>query len=92
MRGTLLAVGAFRPVATYASTVNVVPFFFDVLAYSAIFVLVVVFTLVQGPNPQGQQVLYVVGRQGNNNAMTDDAVIFRIEFATAFTPYAVCAG
>ena len=45
-------------------------------------------TLVQGPNPQGQQVLYVVGRQGNNNAMTDDAVIFRIEFATAFTPYA----
>ena len=43
--------------------------------------------MVQGPDPSGQKVLYVAGKQGNGNALTDDTVIFRIEYATAFTPY-----
>ncbi|TMA87181.1 MAG: hypothetical protein E6J77_10235 [Deltaproteobacteria bacterium] len=44
--------------------------------------------IVQAPNPLGQQVLYVAGKQGNSNALTEDTVIFRIEYATEFTPYA----
>ena len=44
--------------------------------------------IVQGPNPLGQQVLYVAGKQGNSNALNEDSVVFRIEYATAFTPYA----
>jgi glucose/arabinose dehydrogenase len=44
--------------------------------------------IVQAPNPLGQQVLYVAGKQGNSNALTEDSAIFRIEYATAFTPYA----
>lgn len=42
--------------------------------------------IVQAPNPQGAPVLYVAGRQGGG--FEDDAIIFRIEYATAFTPYA----
>lgn len=41
--------------------------------------------IVQAPNPQGVPVLYVAGRQGNG--FTDDSIIFRIEYATAFVPY-----
>jgi hypothetical protein len=44
--------------------------------------------IVQGPDPLGRQVLYVAGKQGNSSALTEDSVIFRIEYATAFTPYA----
>jgi len=43
--------------------------------------------IVQGPNPLGQQVLYVAGKQGNSNTLDEDSVVFRIEYATAFTPY-----
>jgi glucose/arabinose dehydrogenase len=43
--------------------------------------------IAQGPDPLGRQVLYVVGRQGNGNGLTDDTVIFRIEYATQFVPY-----
>ncbi len=43
--------------------------------------------LAQGPDPLGRQVLYVAGKQGNGSALTDDSVIFRIEYATTFTPY-----
>jgi glucose/arabinose dehydrogenase len=43
--------------------------------------------IVQGPDPLGRQVLYVAAKQGNSNALTEHSVIFRIEFATAFTPY-----
>src|SRR6185503_1405196 len=42
--------------------------------------------IVQAPNPQGVSVLYVAGRQGGG--FDDDSIIFRIEYATAFTPYA----
>jgi glucose/arabinose dehydrogenase len=48
--------------------------------------------ITQGPSPLGQQVLYVAGKQGNSNALTEDSVVFRIEYATAFTPYAGPAG
>jgi glucose/arabinose dehydrogenase len=44
--------------------------------------------IVQGPDPLGRQVLYVAAKQGNSNALTEHSVIFRIEFATSFTPYA----
>lgn len=43
--------------------------------------------IVQGPNGKGQQVLYVAGRQGANT-FADHAMVFRIDYATAFTPYA----
>jgi hypothetical protein len=46
--------------------------------------------IVQAPNPQGVPVLYVAGRQGGG--FTDDAIVFRIEYATVFTPYAGPAG
>ena len=46
--------------------------------------------IVQAPNPQGVPVLYVAGRQGGG--FTDDSIIFRIEFATSFTPYAGTPG
>jgi glucose/arabinose dehydrogenase len=48
--------------------------------------------IVQAFDPLGQQVLYVAGKQGNSNALTDDTMIFRIEFATVFTPYAGALG
>jgi glucose/arabinose dehydrogenase len=48
--------------------------------------LTVLTSLAQGPSPTGQDVLYVAGKQGNG--FTDDSVIYRIEFATSFTPYA----
>ena len=41
--------------------------------------------LAQGPSPVGADTLYVAGKQGNG--FTDDSVIYRIEYATAFTPY-----
>jgi glucose/arabinose dehydrogenase len=44
--------------------------------------------LVQAPNPLGEQVLYAVGRQHNSSTLDADAVIFRLEYATRFTPYA----
>lgn len=44
--------------------------------------------LVQGPDPLGRQILYVAGKQGDGNGLTEDSAIFRIEYATAFTPYA----
>jgi glucose/arabinose dehydrogenase len=40
--------------------------------------------IAQGPSPVGDA-LYVAGKQGNG--FTDDSVIYRIEFATSFTPY-----
>ncbi|HJQ82590.1 MAG TPA: PQQ-dependent sugar dehydrogenase, partial [Candidatus Binatia bacterium] len=43
--------------------------------------------IVQGPNALGQQVLYVAGKQGNSNALNEDSAIFRIEWATALTPW-----
>jgi glucose/arabinose dehydrogenase len=46
--------------------------------------------ITQAPNPQGLPVLYVAGRQGGGSE--DDSIIFRIEYATAFTPYAGPAG
>jgi len=46
-----------------------------------------VMAIVQAPNPLGQQVLYVAAKQGNSNALTEDSVIFRIEYATSFVPY-----
>lgn len=42
--------------------------------------------MAQGPNPLGQDVLYVAGRQ--YNGLDADSIIFRIEYATSFTPYA----
>ncbi len=47
----------------------------------------VLMALAQGPDPLGRRVLYVAGKQGNSNALTEDSVVFRIEYATAFTPY-----
>src|SRR5579875_2933023 len=47
--------------------------------------------IVQAPNPLGQQVLYVAGRENNgvpSSTNRNHSVIFRIEYATAFTPYA----
>ncbi len=44
--------------------------------------------LAQGPDPLGRQVLYVAGKQGSSSALTEDSIVFRIEYATAFTPYA----
>jgi glucose/arabinose dehydrogenase len=41
--------------------------------------------IAQGPSPVGQDALYVAGKQGGG--FTDDSVIYRIEFATTFTPY-----
>jgi glucose/sorbosone dehydrogenase len=46
--------------------------------------------IAQAPSPTGADVLYVAGKQGNG--FTDDSVIYRIEFATTFTPYAGPAG
>jgi hypothetical protein len=43
--------------------------------------------IVQGPGPLGTEVLYVAGRQGNSSELQDDTIVFRIEFATAFTPW-----
>ena len=48
--------------------------------------------IVPGPDPLGRQVLYVAAKQGNGNALLDHSVIFRIEFATVFTPYEGPAG
>lgn len=44
--------------------------------------------IAQGPSPFGTDVLYVAGKQNNGNDFTADSVIFRIEYATSFTPYA----
>src|SRR5262245_29406665 len=44
--------------------------------------------ITQAPDPLGRQVLYVAGKQGSSSALDEDSVIFRIEYATAFTPYA----
>jgi glucose/arabinose dehydrogenase len=46
--------------------------------------LSVLTAITQAPSPVGD-VLYVAGKQGNG--FTDDSVVYRIEFATAFTPY-----
>jgi glucose/arabinose dehydrogenase len=43
--------------------------------------------LAQGPDPLDRDVLYVTGRRNNSNSLDADSVIFRIEYATAFTPY-----
>jgi glucose/arabinose dehydrogenase len=48
--------------------------------------------IAQAPNPLGQQVLYVAAKQGTSNALDEDSVIFRIEYATAFTPYSGTPG
>ncbi|MCW5890910.1 MAG: PQQ-dependent sugar dehydrogenase [bacterium] len=48
--------------------------------------------IAQGPSPFGAAVLYVAGKQNNGNDFTADSAIFRIEYATAFTPYAGPAG
>ena len=52
--------------------------------------LSVLTAITQGPSPLGQDVLYVAGKQGGG--FTDDSVVYRIEFATTFTPYAGPAG
>ena len=44
-------------------------------------------SLVQAPSPIGAEVLYVAGRQNNSSALDQDSVIFRLEYATSFTPY-----
>jgi len=49
-------------------------------------------SLTQGPDPLGRQALYVAGVQANSSALTDDAVVFRIEFGLALTPYSGPAG
>jgi hypothetical protein len=41
--------------------------------------------ITQGPSPIGKDTLYVVGKQGGG--FTDDSVIYRIEYATSYTPY-----
>lgn len=43
--------------------------------------------VVQAPGPLGE-VLYVVARRSNSGDMLSPSAIFRIEFATAFTPWA----
>jgi glucose/arabinose dehydrogenase len=48
----------------------------------------VMVAITQGPDPLGRQVLYVAGKQGNSSSLSERSVIFRIEFALAFTPYA----
>src|SRR4029077_11883834 len=40
-----------------------------------------------GPNPLGQQVLYVAGKLGNSNTLDEDSVVFRIEWAKELTPW-----
>ncbi len=42
--------------------------------------------VAMAPNPLGQQVLYVAGRQ-NGGGFDDHSVVFRIEYATEFVPY-----
>jgi hypothetical protein len=44
-------------------------------------------SIAQAPSPIGADVLYVAGRQSNSSALDQDSVIFRVEYATAFTPY-----
>jgi glucose/arabinose dehydrogenase len=46
--------------------------------------------ITQGPSPIGQDTLYIAGKQGNG--FTDDSVVYRIEFATEYTPYSGPAG
>jgi glucose/arabinose dehydrogenase len=43
--------------------------------------------LAQGPNPMGQDVLYLAARQSNSSSLTSHSIIFRLEYATTFTPY-----
>jgi len=43
--------------------------------------------IAQGPNPLGQQVLYVAGKQGSTNALTEHSFVFRIEWATVLVPW-----
>lgn len=43
--------------------------------------------IVQGPDPLGRQVLYVAGRQNNGSDMLADSVVYRVEYASAFTPW-----
>jgi len=44
-------------------------------------------SIVQGPSPQGGQVLYLGANQNASGELTQDGVVFRLEYATAFTPY-----
>lgn len=44
--------------------------------------------IVQGPDPLGRQVLYIAGRQNNGSDMQADSVVYRLEYATAFAPWA----
>ncbi|TMA63599.1 MAG: PQQ-dependent sugar dehydrogenase [Deltaproteobacteria bacterium] len=43
--------------------------------------------IAQGPDPLGRQVLYVVAKDGNSSALTEDSAIFRIEYAASAPPY-----
>ena len=43
--------------------------------------------ITMAPDPLGEQVLYVAGRQ-NGGGFDDHAVVFRVEYATEFDPYA----
>jgi glucose/arabinose dehydrogenase len=43
--------------------------------------------IAQGPDPLGGRVLYVVGRQGSGNGLTDDSAIFRIEYTGTSAPW-----
>ncbi|MGH7895745.1 MAG: PQQ-dependent sugar dehydrogenase [Candidatus Binatia bacterium] len=47
--------------------------------------LSVLTAIAQGPSPIGADALYIAGKQGGG--FTDDSVVYRIEFATSFTPY-----
>jgi glucose/arabinose dehydrogenase len=48
--------------------------------------------VVEAPNPQQKTSLYVAANQWNSNELDVHSVIFRIEFATTYTPYAGAAG
>ena len=52
--------------------------------------LPVLSALVQAPDPLGRQVLYLVGKEGTS--IGSDSVVFRVEFATAFTPWTGTVG
>jgi len=43
--------------------------------------------IVQAPDPLGGRVLYVVGRQGSGNGLTEDSAIFRIEYTGTAPPW-----
>jgi glucose/arabinose dehydrogenase len=43
--------------------------------------------IAQGPSPTGADVLYLAANQSASSDLTQDGVVYRLEYATAFTPY-----